>query len=233
MRRRTWIALGLLATLVLAAGCYEPMRDTQGGWERAAPDWVVKKPGEVSAARAAGQPAAASAAPVPQEAQFKPVTEIVHPILEAKGNWTIRVWFFYGNPETRTSGVSYANDMAKKLEAKGYQPYVTDLLSSAIVSVGAWDDPHDPELKRVWREMYDGWLEAHRGRKSTFQRTMEQWYDRNTVFGDQPRPISVIDLQMKMKGAYGIPLTEEEKKRYGEYLENQKKKMYGYDRFGN
>jgi len=232
MSCRGVLGVVLAAGLLAAAGCYEPIRDTRGGWERAAPNWVVKKPGEAPAAgpvREQAKEPTKEAAPV----RFKPDTEFINPILEAKGNWTIRVWFFYGNPRKKRSALSYANDMARSLQGKGYTPYITDMLTKAIVTVGAWDEANDPELKRVWREMYDGWLETHRGKQSTFSKTMSQWYSKKTVFGDQPRPISILDLQMKMKGAYGIQPTPDELKRYKEYLAGQQKKMYGYDRFGN
>jgi len=235
MTTRSLIAAVWMSALVALIGCYEPIRDTRGGWERAAPGWVVKKPGERARERARARTGAVAQdkpATAPSTA-FKPDKEIVNPILEAKGNWTVRVWFFYGNPKTKRSALSYANAMAKLLQRKGYHPYVTDQLSQAIVSVGAWESKEDPDLKRVWREMYEGWLEAHRGRKSTFRNSMEQWYTGKTVLGDEPRPISILDLQMKMKGAYGMALTDDEKRRYKEYLENQQRRMYGFDRFGN
>ena len=50
---------------------------------------------------------------------------------------------------------------------------------------------------------------------------MEKFYGDKTVFGDQPWPVSIIDLQIKMKGAYKIPLTEEDKALYREYTKGR------------
>jgi len=163
---------------------------------------------------------------------YKPDKEIVHPILEAKGNWTVRMAFYSPVPKKQLTALHYANNHCRTLRKRGYEAYVTDFIVKAIVSIGSFDDPHDPELERIWREAYEGWLELHGGRKSTFRQTYEQWYSGKTVFGDHPTPVSILDLQMKMMSAYQMEPTAEQKARYKKYLDGQQKRMYGYDRYG-
>jgi len=218
-------ALCVLAmpALLAAAGCYQEMNRTHRSFADAAPQ------GRASPNVRMGEPKAAAARPgdadaaKPREVKMQADEKIVNPILDARGNWTVRVAWTYCNLTTKRSALSYANELAESLQKKGYRPYVTDFLTRAIVSVGAWDDPQDPELKRVWKEMYDAWLEVHGGHKSGFRAAMEGFYGKDTPFGDHPMPVSIIDLQVKMKGAYGIELTEDDKRRYKEYREGRRR----------
>lgn len=156
----------------------------------------------------------------------KPDTEMpVHPIFEAKGRWTVRLLFFYPNKKKGTTALHNANNYVRARRKKGDEVYVTDLLSSAIVSVGSFDRDDDPKMIEIWRKAHNQWRRIHGG-KSGFQKTMERLHKTKT-FGDDPRPISIIDLQIKMKGIYKMPVTVEDKRRWKDYQEWLKKRRGG------
>ncbi|HUW55017.1 MAG TPA: hypothetical protein VMZ92_00120 [Planctomycetota bacterium] len=218
MRIQQLTLVVLLAAIPVFAGC--------GGGEAPPPKrtpflhdnpWVVKAPTEAPPAPGA-PPAPPPEKPKPKPVTYKPDTEVVHPIFEANGKWTVRVAFYNPNPRKKLSALHYANDHCRTLRRQGYEAYVTDLISLAIVSVGSFSDDRDPKLVDTWREAHEAWLKLRGGKKSTFQEDMDRHYGGRTVFGDQPRPVSIIDLQVKMKGVYKIPLTEEDKRRHKEYL---------------
>jgi len=209
--------------LPTAIGCYEPIQETRKGWFTEDHPWVVKGSGTPSVEPGRPTPPAKPPEP-PKPVEFKPDTEIVSPILEAKGKWTVRLAFYYDDEQRRLTALHYANNHARTLRQNGFEGYVTDLPGSAIVSVGSFDDERDPELLKLWREAYDEWLKMHGGRKSGFREKMEEFYGEKTVFGDQPWPVSIIELQVQMKARYNIPLTEEDKIRYKDYLNARTRK---------
>jgi hypothetical protein len=208
----------LAALLGLAAGCAEQQPEEKVPWyfDSEQNPWVVRgaREGAPGATPARNTAPAESASPV----QYKPDSDIVHPILEAKGNWTVRVIFYHPSPDKGLSALYYANQHARKARENGYDAYVTDLISMAIVSVGSFESEDDPKLKEIWRQSYDEWMKIHGGKESAFRESMERAYGKDTVFGDQPWPVSIIDLQVKMKNAYRIPLTEDDKRRHKEYI---------------
>lgn len=216
------LALGLM--MLVVSGCEEPPPQHQSHWfpeGGPASEWKVKTTVD-SSGRVREVPKTRpkkESKPV----RYKPDTEIVSPILNARGNWTVRVAFYHPNPEKRLSALHYANNHARALIKQGYEAYITDILSLTIVSIGSYNDKRDPKLLETWREAYDAWLKLHGGQKSGFRRHMEEFYGNRTVFGDQPWPVSIIDLQVKMKGAYNIPITEEDKRRHREYMRKGKR----------
>ena len=128
--------------------------------------WAVKAPAEQGGTR----PASSTPAPAPSKpVEYKPDTEVVSPIFNAKGKWTVRLAFYKPNPQKKLSALYYANDLARRLRADGHDAYVTDLISLAIVSVGTFNDERDPELLRLWKQAYEDWLKIHGGRKSSFR----------------------------------------------------------------
>lgn len=226
---------GVFATAVLLVGCEEAPPPRRSSFLQDNP-WVVKKPWETakagsnpvvqpggSSSTVAASPGVADAHTSGPPVAYKPDTEIVSPILEAKGNWTVRLAFYNPAPDKGLSALYYANQHARTLIKQGYPAYVTDLISKAIVSVGAFDSENDPKLLEMWRGAYEDWLKIYGGRKSPFREEMERFYGGQTVFGDQPWPVSIIDLQIKMKGAWKIPLTEQDKQRYKEYISKRVK----------
>jgi len=224
MRTRHLLRVVCLPAAVLLIGCYVEQTTKRKDFFDDSHPWAVSAPTTVQAPGQPPRPVAAKPTE-PEKAepvQYKPDTEIVSPILEARGNWTLRMAFFNPNEKKKLSALHYANDFARNLIKKGYDAYVTDLISLAIVSIGSYDDPRDEELTKIWRMAYEEWLAIHGGRKSHFRQEMERFYGGKTVFGDQPWPVSIIDLQVKMKGAYKIPLTEEDKRRHKEYRDRQK-----------
>lgn len=213
MKTRHLAVSALLLMSAALAGCGEPQPQKRRSFLHDNP-WVAEKPAERTARK--------SSPPVkPRPAAYKPVKKIVHPIFEADGKWTVRVAFYRSNPKKKLTALHYANELAKALRKKGEEAYVTDLISLAIVSVGTFDRARDPELTRTWRKYYDGWLALRKGRKSQFRESMEHFYGARTIFGDQPWPVGIIDLQVKMKSAYKIPLTAEDKKRHKKYLKER------------
>ena len=228
------IALGLaVVAAAWLAGCEsEPPPKRSSFLQNNA--WVVKKPGPAGSgsSAAARRPIEGTVSSSPQpgdsylasrRAAYKPDTDIVSPILGAKGNWTVRLAFYNPTPQDGHSALYYANQHARVRRSKGYDAYVTDFISKAIVSVGAFEREDDPKLIDLWRECYEDWLKIYQGRKSPFRQSMEQFYGGETVFGDQPWPVAIIDLQIKMKGAYQDPLTPEDKARYKEYISKRAK----------
>jgi hypothetical protein len=212
MEARRLAAAAFSLVVLAAAGCGESPPPRKPSFLEDNP-WVVK-----SATVETGRSTPAKSPEPPKPAEFKPDSEIVSPILDAKGKWTVRLIFFYPDVKAGLSGLHYANNHARTLRQKGYEAYVTDLVSFAIVSIGSFNDERDPELIKIWRESYEDWLKIRGGRKSAFREEMERFYGEKTVFGDQPWPVSIIELQVQMKGAYKIPLTEEDKKRYKDFL---------------
>jgi hypothetical protein len=227
MNVRRWAATALGVTVLAAAGC--------GGGEAPPPrrtsflednPWVVKKPdtGVVTP----GEPGAPVRSITPKERpkapEFKPDSEsqVVHPIFEADGKWTVRVAFYHADQTTGLSALHYANEAARRMRKNGYEAYVTDFQSLAIVSLGSFKDEHDPELLSLWKSAYEDWLKIRGGQKSEFRKQMEEFYGENTVFGDQPWPVRIIELQVKMKAAYKIPLTDDDKRRYEEFMKARK-----------
>jgi len=238
MNVRRWTAAAFGVMVLSAAGC--------GGGETPPPrrtsflennPWVVKKP-ETGAVSPGGGALATNPATSPivvtpakpskpsNEEVYKPDSEsqIVHPIFEADGEWTVRVAFYHPDATKGLSALRYANDAARTMRKNGYEAYVTDFQAIAIVSIGSFKDKHDPELIRLWNQAYDDWLKIHGGRKSTFREQMESFYGENTVFGDQPWPVRILELRVKMKNAYKIPLTDDEKQRYEEFMNERKPK---------
>ena len=226
MKARCLVLVAFLLVLSGVVGCNQPPPPPkQSHWLQRAPSGWLAKGGTTQARQV-------QAAEKPKPVAYKPDKEIVHPILGVQGNWTVRLAFYSPNPKKRLTALHYANNHCRALRKQGYEGYVTDFIVKAIVSIGSFDDPRDPELERIWREAYEGWLKLHGGRKSAFRRTFEQWYAGKTVFGDHPRPISIIRLQMEMMSAYQMKPTAEQKARYKKYLDDQQKKMYGYDLYG-
>ncbi len=163
----------------------------------------------------------------PGVVEYKPDTEMpLHPIFEARGMWTVRMLFFHANRKKGTSALHNANNYVRVLRKKGYEAYVTDRLSTAIVSIGSFNREDDPEMIKIWRDAHNQWRRIHKG-KSGFQKSLERWHGKNIPFGDDPRPISIIDLQIKMKGAYKMPVTADDKRRFKAYKEWQKKRRGG------
>jgi hypothetical protein len=228
MKTRYAGAAATALALVLAAGCQQqPVRETRGGWFGENHAWEVKKPSDQGATPR--QKPRTPSEPV----EMKRDSEIVSPIFNARGKWTIRLAFFHDDRKTGHSALHYANDFARTLRTKGHDAFVTDLRSMAIVSMGQFNDERDPQLISTWRQAYEDWMRIHGGRESQFRLQMQEFYGGKTVFGDQPWPVSIIDLQMKMKSAYKIQPTEEEKRLYKEYLDRQQARMRGFDRIEN
>jgi hypothetical protein len=229
---RIAFALAVVAAAAWLAGCESSPPPRRTSFLQNNP-WVVKKPGEAGRGNNAvvqRPEGAVTSSPQPgdsylanQRGTYKADTEIVSPILEAKGNWTVRLAFYNPTPQDGRTALHYANQHARALREKGYDAYVTDFISKAIVSVGAFEREDDPKLIDLWRECYDDWLKIYQGRKSPFRQTMEQFYGGETVFGDQPWPVAIVDLQIKMKNAYRIPITPEDQARYKEYISKRAK----------
>ena len=231
MNKTPIAALGLAALLAALSGCTEPQQPQRQSFLHNNP-WTVKKPGEGRTGSnsvvttPAGTPGMATtqdptagylAAQAPGTA-YKADTEIVSPIINCRGNWTVRLAFYNPDPQKKLTALYFANQHVRNLCKQGYDAYVTDLVSKAIVSVGSFENENDPKLLETWRQAYDDWMKIYGGRKSPFRESMEQFYGNKTVFGDQPWPVAVIDLQIKMKGAYHIPLTDDDKRRYKDYI---------------
>ena len=223
--QRVLLAASALAIALIAAGCEEPPPPRKKNFLEDNP-WVVKKPWEKgTGAGTAANPATGQIGPAPAKPLvFKADTEIVSPILNATGKWTIRLAFYHPEPDKQLSALFFANQHARELRKKGYDAYVTDLIGLAIVSVGSFDDERDPKLVELWRECYEDWTKIFGGRKSAFRESMEQFYGDKTVFGDQPWPVSIIEMQVKMKAAYKIDLTEDDKRRYKEFVNRNRAK---------
>ena len=153
----------------------------------------------------------------------KPDDPIEWPIWAAKGKWTVRLAFYNPTPDKGFSALHYANIHAHALREKGYDAYITDLITKAIVTVGSFENSNDPKLVEIWRQGYEDWTKIYGGRVSPFRESMQRFYGNNTVFGDQPMPVSIIELQVAMKNAYHVPLTDEDKARYQEFMKTKAK----------
>ncbi len=238
MTMKRWAAAACCAAMLgMLSGCDDAPQQTRRSNFLKDNAWVAKKPGQSGSAgtnpvverpgdtRTTGAPgdSALAAQSAGGSATYKPDSEVVSPILNARGNWTVRLAFYNPTPDKGLSALYYANQHARELRRKGYDAYVTDLISKAIVTVGAFDSENDPKLVELWRQSYEDWMKIYGGHKSPFRESMEQFYGNKTVFGDQPWPVSIIDLQIKMKGAYKIPLTEEDKQRYKDYISKRAK----------
>jgi hypothetical protein len=210
--------LGLLglALMIACAGCVETRvirRDrtiedlVRGG------EWSSSL-GEDSTVTAPPTDPAAGEDAKPKQPTFARVDNVKWSILQAQGRYTIRVAFFYDNPDTGYRAVHYANNAANHLRAAGEEAYVTSLGTRAILSVGTFDEKSDPELRATWRRQYQAYLERNGGKESAYRRKMVQIHGKDTPLGDQPWPVSVATLQIKMKQTLNMPVTEEDKERY-------------------
>jgi|GEM_PF-6542504 hypothetical protein len=232
MNVRRWTTAAFSVMMLAAAGCGGEAPPPKRASFLENNPWVVRKP-EPRAVSDGGDTGANNpttpATPVkprkdPKAEVYRPdsESEVVHPIFEADGKWTVRVAFYHPDNTKGLSALHYANDAARTMRKNGYEAYVTDLQSLAIVSIGSFKDEHDPELIKLWNAAYDDWLKIHGGKNSAFREKMQEFYGDKTVFGDQPWPVRIIELQVKMKLAYKITPTDDENKRYQEFMNARK-----------
>ena len=134
-----------------------------------------------------------------------------HPITEARGKYTVRVTFYYAmGDETAAQLAEKACQGYRKI---GYEAYVTDLGNRAILTVGSFNDPDDPQLIATWKREYDNYLSVRGGKESSFQQELDRYYQGAGSIGDRPWPVEIEPLQMRMKLTYGT-ITQEQWNKY-------------------
>ncbi len=229
--RHLAVAAAAALAMTILLGCEDPQPQSTRPTTSFLEDnpWVVRKPGRGTAVASTGETRVDN--PVANQTVQRGESYLTHkagvaarpddpiewPIWAARGKWTVRLAFYNPTPDTGYSALHYANIHARELRKKGYEAYITDLISKAIVTVGSFDSPNDPQLIALWRQAYEDWTKIYGGRASPFRESMARFYGNNTVFGDQPMPVAVIELQVAMKNAYGVALNEEDKAKYLEF----------------
>lgn len=200
------LLLGALSTILLA-GC-EPQPQPRQTF----PD-PLSRTSSSSGSKSSSNPGSKSSSSTPVNNTVRPVN-LRWPITNAGGNWTIRAYTFYslaGQP----SAAKQADDMADYYRKQGREAWVTDMGNRAILSVGSFTDSKDPRLTAAWKQEYTDYLKIHGGRASDFQKQLDSYYEGSGALGDQPWPVDLKVLQMKMKLTQG-KITQEEFNRYME-----------------
>ena len=200
------LLLGVLSAILLA-GC-EPQPQPRQTF----PDPLAKSSSNPGG-KSSSSPGNRSSSPAPVNNTVRPVN-LRWPITNAAGNWTIRAYTFYslaGQP----SAAQQADDLAGYYRKQGREAWVTDMGNRAILSVGSFSDPKDPRLTAAWKLEYADYLKIHGGRETDFQKQLDNYYEGSGALGDQPWPVDLKMLQMKMKLTQGR-ITQDEFNRYME-----------------
>jgi len=127
--------------------------------------------------------------------------KLKYPITDANGKWTVRVGFYYG--QGQSTAAQLADQAAEGYRKAGREAYVTDMGVNAILTVGSFTDPKDPRLIATWQQERDDYLRAHGGKESSFQQDMNRFFEGSRAVGDQPWPVDIERLQMRMKYTQG------------------------------
>ena len=158
--------------------------------------------------------------PAPQPTgRIRPVN-VKYPITQARGMYTIRVTVFYG--QGTSTAAKWAGELADAYRASGREAYVTDLGSRAVLTVGSFTDPKDSALYAAWKRENDDYLKRSGGRPSSFQQQMDRFYGGAGPLRDEPYPVEIEPLQMRMKLTQGKITQAQYEKWNQEYLNRRR-----------